>query len=60
MTEEFFRAVSANAGLTLHLCVEYGKNDHHKTEALYKAFARALKCAAAVTGTEIPSTKGVL
>ncbi len=60
MTEEFFRAVAANAGLTLHLAIEYGKNDHHKTEALYKAFARAFKCAVAVTGTEIPSTKGVL
>jgi imidazoleglycerol-phosphate dehydratase len=60
MTEEFFRAVAANAGLTLHLAVEYGRNDHHKTEALYKAFARCLRAAAEVRGTEIPSTKGVL
>ena len=60
MTEEFFRAVSANGGLTLHLTVDYGKNDHHKIEALYKAFARALRAAVKVTGTEIPSTKGVL
>ncbi len=60
MTEEFFRALSANAGLTLHLAVPYGKNDHHKIEALYKAFARALRRAAAVTGTQVPSTKGVL
>lgn len=60
MTEEFFRALSSNAGLTLHLTVEYGKNDHHKIEALYKAFARCLRAAAEVRGTEIPSTKGVL
>lgn len=60
MTEEFFRALSSNAGLTLHLAVEYGRNDHHKTEALYKAFARCLRAAAEVRGTEIPSTKGVL
>ena len=60
MTEEFFRAVASNAGLTLHLAVEYGKNDHHKTEALYKAFARCLRAAAEVRGCEVPSTKGVL
>lgn len=60
MTEEFFRALAANAGLTLHLAVPYGRNDHHKIEALYKAFARALRQAAVVTGTEVPSTKGVL
>ena len=60
MTEEFFRAVASNAGLTLHLAVEYGKNDHHRTEALYKAFARCLRAAAEVRGTDIPSTKGVL
>ena len=60
MTEEFFRAVAANAGLTLHLAVEYGSNDHHRTEALYKAFARCLRAAAEVRGTDIPSTKGVL
>ncbi len=60
MTEEFFRAVASNAGLTLHLAVEYGKNDHHKIEALYKAFARCLRAAAEVRGSEVPSTKGVL
>lgn len=60
MTEEFFRALSQNGGLTLHLTVDYGKNDHHKIEALYKAFARALRQAVKVTGSEIPSTKGVL
>lgn len=62
LTEEFFRAVAVNAGLTLHLRVLYGKNDHHKIEALFKAFGLALREAAApdprVKG--VPSTKGSL
>jgi imidazoleglycerol-phosphate dehydratase len=62
LTEEFFRAVAANARLTLHLTVEAGSNAHHMIEALFKAFARALRTAAAVDPTErgIPSTKGTL
>ena len=46
LAEEFFRAFAVNAGLTLHLKVLYGKNDHHKLEAMYKAFAKALSAAA--------------
>ncbi len=60
MTEEFFRALAVNAGITLHLSCEYGKNDHHKTEALYKAAARCLRKCLAVTGSGIPSSKGAL
>lgn len=60
LTEEFFRAFAFNAGVTLHLKCEYGKNDHHKTEALFKAAAHAVKAAKAVSGNEILSTKGVL
>lgn len=60
MVEEFFRALSMNAGITLHLSVPYGANDHHKTEALFKAFAHALKIAAARTDDGVLSTKGVL
>jgi imidazoleglycerol-phosphate dehydratase len=61
LVEEFFRAL-ANAGkLTLHLRLEAGTNTHHLIEALFKAFARALRAAVAETGSaEIPSTKGVL
>lgn len=59
MAEEFFRALAFNAGITLHLNLIYGKNDHHKAEALFKAFAHALK--AAVAPTEgILSTKGTI
>ena len=63
LVEEFFRAVSFNAGLTLHLKCEYGANDHHKIEAMFKAFARALRIAVSIDEKfkdQIPSTKGVL
>jgi len=60
LTEEFFRAFAFNAGITLHIKCEYGKNDHHKIEALFKACAHALKAAKSVSGGEILSTKGVL
>jgi imidazoleglycerol-phosphate dehydratase len=62
LTEEFFRAVASNAKLTLHLTVEAGTNVHHMVEALFKAFARALRAAVAIDPTEsgVPSTKGTL
>ncbi len=60
LAEEFFRAFAFNASVTLHLKCEYGKNDHHIAEALFKAVAHALKAAKAVSGNEILSTKGVL
>ncbi len=61
-TEEFFRAVSTAAHLTLHLRVEAGSNAHHMIEACFKAFARALRAAVAIDPTEtgVPSTKGTL
>lgn len=60
MVEEFFRAVAFNAGITLHCKVMYGKNDHHKIEALFKGFGRAFKDGKQVVNDSIPSTKGVL
>ncbi len=62
LAEEFFRAVSSNAKLTLHLAAEAGTNVHHIIEALFKAFARALRAAVAIDPTEtgVPSTKGTL
>ncbi|MBR3358006.1 MAG: imidazoleglycerol-phosphate dehydratase HisB [Solobacterium sp.] len=60
MVREFLRAFAFNAGITLHINVYYGENDHHKAEAVFKALARALKEAVRVTGTEIPSSKGML
>ena len=62
LTGEFFRAVASNAKLTLHLSNPYGANAHHMIEACFKAFARALRIAAAIDPGEtgVPSTKGTL
>jgi imidazoleglycerol-phosphate dehydratase len=62
LTEEFFRALAANARLTLHVTLETGTNAHHMIEAAFKAVARALRAATAIDPTEggVPSTKGTL
>ena len=61
MTEEFFRAFAFNAGMTLHINLLYGSNDHHKAEAVYKAVAHALKTAVTLNADgNTLSTKGVL
>jgi imidazoleglycerol-phosphate dehydratase len=62
LVEEFFRALAANARLTLHVIVEAGSNTHHVIEAMFKAVARALRMAAAIDPAErgVPSTKGTL
>ena len=59
LVEHFFRSVCDAAALNLNLRVE-GENDHHKVEALFKAFARALRMAVRREGADLPSTKGVL
>lgn len=58
--KEFFRAFAFNAGITLHINLLYGENDHHKIEAVFKAFARALKEAIEIVSENIPSSKGLL
>ncbi len=62
LAEEFFRAVSTNAKLTLHLSIERGTNAHHMIEAAFKAAARALRVATALDPSQngVPSTKGSL
>jgi imidazoleglycerol-phosphate dehydratase len=62
LAEEFFRAIVNQAKVTVHLTVEADGGVHHVIEALFKAFARALRLAIAIDPTEtgIPSTKGVL
>lgn len=60
MVEEFFRAFAMNAMVTLHINLLYGKNDHHKAEAIFKAFAHALKMAVKIQGGEVLSSKGSL
>lgn len=61
LTEEFFRAFAFQAGITLHIHMMYGTNDHHKCEAAFKAVAHALKIAIEPTKSgQTLSTKGVL
>lgn len=60
LTEEFMRALAVNMGATLHIRLEYGLNEHHITEAVYKAAARAIKEAVTQNGGGVLSTKGVL
>ncbi|WP_302777833.1 imidazoleglycerol-phosphate dehydratase HisB [Anaerotruncus colihominis] len=60
MTGEFFRALAFGAGMTLHLRVLYGENDHHRIEALFKAAAHAFKAAVTPTDGGVLSSKGVL
>ncbi len=62
LVSEFFQAFSANSGITLHLNSPYWNNLHHITEALFKAFARALDSACSLDSrtSEVPSTKGTL
>lgn len=59
-TEEFFRAFAVNSGITLHINLLYGSNSHHSIEAIFKAFAHAMKIAVAKNDGGILSTKGVL
>lgn len=58
--KEFFKSLVNEARITLHIQVLYGENDHHKIEAVFKAFGRALKEATRITSNSIVSTKGVL
>lgn len=62
MVEEFFRAVSSNCGMNLHIKVLEGSNNHHIAEGIFKAFGKALDMATGIDprieGTL--STKGML
>ena len=60
MIREFWKAFAFHAGITLHLVLQYGENDHHKAEALFKAAAHALRAAVRQEGEGVLSTKGVL
>ena len=61
LAEEFFKALTFNAGLTVHLSMLRGKNRHHIVEAAFKAYAVALRRALAPNPKAgVPSTKGVL
>ena len=62
LIEEFFKALATNAKMNLHITVPYGTNNHHISEAIFKATAKALR--QAITNDprnpNVPSTKGSL
>ncbi len=62
MIPHFFKSLAFNCGLTIHLSILDGSNDHHKCEGLFKAFARALSDAIALDPRRmgVSSTKGTL
>lgn len=63
LIQHWFESVAQSAGLTLHLELLYGTNNHHICESLYKGFARAMRIAVERDqrkGSAIPSTKGQL
>ena len=60
LTEEFMRALAVNMGATLHVKLEYGVNEHHITEAVFKAVARAIREAVTPNAGGVLSAKGVL
>jgi len=63
LLEDFFHAFAVGAGANLHLKVVYGRSSHHVVEALFKAFARALRYACSRDPRlkwQLPSTKGLL
>jgi imidazoleglycerol-phosphate dehydratase len=63
LLEDFFRAFAQGAAANVHLRLHYGRSSHHQVEALFKAFARALRFAATrdpQLKRILPSTKGLL
>lgn len=60
LVEEFWRAFSQKAGVTLHIIGRHGRNSHHLAEAVFKGAGRALSQALASRGGGVLSTKGVL
>jgi len=59
LTAHVFRSLAEHLGAAIHVSVK-GEDDHHKTEAAYKAFGRALRQAIRIEGEAVPSTKGML
>lgn len=62
LVEDFWQAFAANSLCNLHILIHYGRNSHHKSEAIFKSAARALRMAVESDPrmTGVPSTKGTL
>ena len=62
LVEDFWQAFAANSLCNLHILIHYGRNSHHKSEAIFKSAARALRMVVESDPrmTGVPSTKGTL
>jgi imidazoleglycerol-phosphate dehydratase len=63
LIEHWFHSIAQAAGITLHVEVLYGQNNHHICEAIFKGFARAMRAAVSIDARKadaVPSTKGML
>ncbi|MGF1506062.1 MAG: imidazoleglycerol-phosphate dehydratase HisB [Anaerolineae bacterium] len=62
LVQHVFESIALNGGFNLHAAVLYGRDDHHKAEALFKALGRALDAATRIDSRRqgVPSTKGTL
>ncbi len=63
LCEDFFSGFTVHAGANLHARILYGRSNHHKIEAIFKCFARAMKYACSKDARlkdQLPSTKGLL
>ena len=63
LVQDFFEGFAQGARANVHLKVLYGRSSHHQVEAIFKAFARALRVACSTDrqlGRMLPSTKGLL
>lgn len=63
MVEHFFRSLSDTLKVNIHIRVRYSRNEHHKIEGMFKAFAKAMRMACDYDprlGNNLPSTKGIL
>ena len=61
--EHWFHSIAQAVGITLHIELLYGVNNHHIIEGIFKGFARAMRQAVEIDprkGGAIPSTKGIL
>jgi imidazoleglycerol-phosphate dehydratase len=63
LVQDFFQGFAQHAAANMHLKVMYGRSNHHKIEAVFKCFARAMRYACSTDERlkdQLPSTKGLL
>lgn len=60
LVEEFFKSFANKCACNIHVDLIRGRNGHHAAEAIFKAFAIAVRMAKEIVGADVPSTKGVI